>query len=154
MKSWLPISLSLGLGLANLACNHEKTPTLPQFVPISVVYVYQPISPPSTPDPNLTMCYHHYAPSNLKVSTSWGDTLFLQKLDEHRYAVSFPNVPTGRDLWLSFIDIDLCADSSTTAPFATRGVSINGVQLRRVTTTSEGSPAVAFTLSREGTVVP
>lgn len=104
--------------------------------------------PPGTIDD--ASCYHHNAPLNLSVETSWGDRGRLEPTGPDTYGRTFLAVPVDQDLWLSFIDITLCPTGNL---WVTRGVTANGVPLTRVEVV-EGRARLAFRIEGSGTIVP
>jgi hypothetical protein len=133
-----------------LSCG--RSPAAPEPASVSLQLVYTSPSPDSLPpmSPDAGMCAHHYAPSNLALETSWGETGRLQQVTDRVYSLQSAGVPAGQDHWLSFVDITLCP---TGTPRVTQGVTINGVELTRVIDRS-GIAAMAFRLDASGRVVP
>jgi hypothetical protein len=102
------------------------------------------------PGPDSATCAHHYAPVNLMLETSWGETGRLQQVSGLVYGLSSGGASTGQDHWLTFVDIALC---STDTVRVTRGVTVNSVALTR-TIDRNGIPSLAFRLDSSGRVVP
>jgi hypothetical protein len=145
------VSLLVVLALAALGCSGQapETPSRSSY-PVYVEY-HAPAAgtlPPPTIDD--AMCYHHYAPSNLAVSTSWGGQGRLEATGTDTYGLLLPNVPVNQDLWVAFLDISLCPTGSI---YVTRGVTANGTTLTTVKDAG-GVPALSFRLDARGTIVP
>ncbi len=94
------------------------------------------------------MCYHHYAPTNLQVSTSWGDQGQLTQTSDGVYGLLLSTVPVNQDLWLAFLDINLCPTGSI---YVTTGVTANGVTLASEKL-PDGRAALALRLDASGKV--
>jgi hypothetical protein len=139
-------SAALALLMSLSACAENV-----DFVPIALRY--RGPAPGSIPPPTILdgSCYHHSAPLNLVVSTSWGAQGRLEPSGPETYELTFDNVPTGVDHWISFLDIALCPTGR--ALWVTAGVSVNGVALSRVDE-AEGRARLRFRLDRKGKVVP
>jgi hypothetical protein len=99
-----------------------------------------------------TGCVRHYAPANLTLGTDWGASLRLVESGERRYAGLLSDVSPGEH-WIRLTDILLCTADPWSVPHAVRGVSIGGVELRRIVT-AEGAPALGFVVTAAGAVVP
>jgi hypothetical protein len=131
------------------ACSSPESPAL-----TSITIQFQYTSPdPATLPPATTddaMCYHHYAPSNLQVATSWGAAGRLEAVSGRLYTLSIASVPTNQDLWLAFLDITLCP---TQQIWVTSGVTANGVALTK-TSTVDGRPVMTFRVDSAGTIRP
>jgi hypothetical protein len=113
---------------------------------------YTPPSPDSlpAPGPDAGMCAHHYAPSNLALETSWGESGRLQQVSDRSYGLQSAGVPTGQDHWLTFVDIALCPTGNVRV---TQGVTVNGVVLTR-TIDRSGIFTLAFSIEPSGQIVP
>jgi len=135
------------------ACS-TTTPTEPTG-PISLTVEYtQPQIPSPVPPPvDLAMCFHHYVPVNLSVTTSWGAQGRLTEVgaDTRAYTIRFENVPVDASLWLSIYDIEFCKEGR---PLVSRGVRANGTELRTLIETSTGLLAFQFSVSKTGSVAP
>ena len=104
--------------------------------------------PPGTIDD--ASCYHHNAPVNLRVSTSWGGQGRLEPTFSGAYGLLLPDVPVNQVLWIAFVDINLCP---TGAINVTRGVSANGTALTRLEDV-DGRPSLVFRVDSGGRIVP
>lgn len=135
--------------LATYACSGPESPDL-----ASVTIQFQYTSPDPTTLPPATiddaMCYHHAAPSNLQVATSWGAKGRLESVAGRVYALTIPLVPTNQDLWIAFVDITLCP---TKQIWVTGGLTANGIPLTR-TSTVDGHLVMTFRVDRAGTILP
>jgi hypothetical protein len=145
VAAWLLGFLAVATG-----CSGPEAPALAS-APVKFVYTSpDPATlPPPTPD-LAAMCYHHNAPSNLQVTTSWGATGRFEWVEGRVYSLSFEAVPTNTELWLAFIDITLCPTPSV---WVTSGLTANGVTLAR-TSTIDNRPVLQFRLDSAGKVVP
>jgi len=139
----------LSVALAASACDSPSAPG-PTSVTLQIQYT-QP-SPDTLPPPGLdsATCAHHYAPVNLTLESSWGETGRLQQVSGLLYNRSSAGVPTGQDHWLTFVDIALCPTDTVRV---TRGVTVNGVTLTRILDRS-GIPTLAFRVDSSGRVTP
>jgi hypothetical protein len=135
------------------ACS--TSPPLAPSRPVSLLVEYtQPIIP--NPDPpllDLAMCFHHYAPANLSVATSWGaqGRLVQAGADPSAFAALFQDIPVNDRQWLAIYDIEFCKEGR---PLVSRGVRANGIELRSVVETSTGLLALEFSISTTGVVTP
>ena len=148
---------TFGLAIALLmagACA-DKEPTGPTTAVVNLVYV-PPAAPASCPLPGAIECYagcaHHYAPSNLRVSASWGADQRLTACGE-AYCVVLPGAPIDRELTVLLIDIAQCCRDCSAAVRET--VSVNGTRLTRfVEGTGGQAGGLAFRIDRNGRVRP
>jgi hypothetical protein len=142
-------ALLVAVVVASLSCSSPESPALTS-IPIQFLY--------TSPDPNTlppatiddAMCYHHSAPSNLQVATSWGAAGRLESIGDRLYTLSIAAVPTNQDVWIGFVDIALCP---TKQIWVTSGLTANGVSLIR-TSTVETHPVIAFRVDTAGKIVP
>lgn len=111
---------------------------------LSVRYEQVPGSSTSSVDPG---CPHHYAPSNLTVSTDWGETARLQEIGSATNNAQLTSATPGNH-WLRLIDIAYCG--SEFGALATTGLFLNSVPLTRFEPVADGSPAFVFTLTPNG----
>jgi hypothetical protein len=130
----------------------EKGPTGPSTVVLNIVYL--PLA--SCPSPGAVECYagcaHHYAPSNLRVSGSWGAEQRLTACGE-AYCATLPGAPVDRELTTLVIDIAQCCRDCSAPVRET--VSVNGTRLTRfVAGTGGQAGGLAFTVDRNGRVTP
>ena len=107
-----------------------------------------------------TGCSHHYTPSNLFIHIDGlPSPVRLAPADERLSRATIEGAWPGEH-WMMFVDTDLCPVSEAgPAPYVTSGVSINGDELSRVVQLqfpgdADRRPALAFTLSADGTVEP
>jgi hypothetical protein len=143
----------VALALTAWGCS-SQAPDSPSQSSYPVVLQYQAPPAGTLPPPTVddAMCYHHYAPSNLIVSTSWDTSQArLEASGTATYTVQLPSVPVNQDVWIAFLDINLCPTGSI---YVTHGVTANSVALTRVTTTPDGRSALAFRLDARGVIVP
>jgi hypothetical protein len=147
---WRVLLALLALAAASWGCSGPDTPSKSAY-PIAIQYqapAAGTLPPPTIDD---AMCFHHNAPLNLALSTNWGAEGRLNATGTDLYGLTLADVPVNRDLWVSFLDINLCPTGQV---YVTRGVSVNGTVLTRVTTDGAGRPALAFRLDAHGVVVP
>ena len=130
----------------------DAAPESPSRSAYPIYIEYQPADAGTIPAGTVddAMCYHHSAPLNLVVSTSWGGQGRLELTSGSTYGLGLADVPGGLDVWLAFLDITLCP---TGAIYVTRGVMVNGVAVTRVQTV-DGHPALAFRIDSAGKIVP
>lgn len=159
MKALFPTVLLL----AAFGCGDTDIPTQPTPPsPTTLSVLYQQAAPPSDWQ-TATGCTHQYSPLNLSVRTDWKDwgqapNVRLDAVSERLFQGSIAGAAVGEH-WLMLVDVTLCRPAGSTEPFVTSGVSLNGVELRRVIQVQESAaasprPALAFTVSMNGTVQP
>lgn len=141
------------VALAILTCpSCESTDTAPSAsVALQILYTQPDASTIPPPDADAAMCYHHNAPVNLVVESCAGTSARMDQIDALHYGLRIPDVRTGQECWLTFIDILLCP---TGAPRVTKGVAVNGVTLSRLTTDQNGRQLLAFRVDSTGRIVP
>jgi hypothetical protein len=129
----------------------------PPPAPITLSVTYRQAVP--SPDWSRDFgCVHHYGPADLRVymnGLSTG-TVKLSTVAERLFQATVAGAWAG-DNWIRFLDVKLCSPGKE--PIPTTGVSINGVQLSRVIQlqspgAAQPVPALAFSLSPDGTVRP
>ena len=130
------------------ACTSPTSPAS-RFVPLSVAYVH--VAPQGARDiTEAASCAHHYAPSNLQIQTSWGESA---RFDTAPGGVLRAELQArrGGEYWLSFFDIRYCGYGSGIVPPG--GVSVNEVLL---TTRDQvnGLTVFRFRVDADGTVRP
>lgn len=147
------IGTGLLLSAASWACSATQPAAPTRPVSLLVEYAQPEIPMPATPTADLSMCFHHSAPANLTVATSWGAEGRMAEAgsDPRAYAILFQQVPTGLPQWIAITDIEFCKEG---APLVTRGVRANGVELRTLVETETGGRGLGFSLSPAGTVTP
>jgi hypothetical protein len=105
---------------------------------------------------NWTACVHTAAPLGDKVVRgSWAPTAWvaLESVSRNVYAGQLTDAPADTPIMISIPDLALCdLDPANYPPLATRGVTVNGTVLTRL---SEGAPlgiGFVFTVKPDGTV--
>lgn len=142
--------------LAALACNLRDSGPSEPSAPV-VRLVYAPSSAPaSCASPEVVVCggscAHHYAPSHLAVSGSWGAQARLSPCGE-AYCATLEGPPVGRESTVLVIDIAQCCRDCSAAVRET--VFANGTRLTRfVAGQAERAGGLAFTIDRQGVVTP
>ncbi|HEV8238140.1 MAG TPA: hypothetical protein VGS57_02085 [Thermoanaerobaculia bacterium] len=138
---------ALALLLSSFACRHGSS-TEPGARTLFLVYS----EPSSFPPPGDPGCTHHNAPAFLHAMTDWGGAGTLQPREGRVHSLLFDAPPPGEH-WLQVFDYRFCA---TGCPIAVEGLSINSVQLRRVSPSGGASscPVVWFSLGSHGSVSP
>jgi hypothetical protein len=120
---------------------------------VSLVYV--PSAPASCSAPGVRecsgSCAHHYAPSNLQASGSWGEDARLQACGD-AYCATLPSAPVGRKLTVLLIDIAQCCRDCTAA--ARETVYANGTRLARFISDPGQLGGLAFEIDARGVVTP
>ena len=144
------------MALAALACDGRgQGATGPSAAAVSLRYV--PLTQPaSCTAPAVRecagLCAHHYAPSNLQVSGSWGVETRLTACGDASCA-TLPAAPVGRELTVLLIDIAQCCRDCTAAVRQT--VYANGTRLERFVAGEAGqSGGLAFEVDGNGVVRP
>lgn len=151
MAGWAACA-AVACGAAVVTGCSDGAPATPSRSSYSVYLQYQAPAPGTIPPGGIddAMCYHHYAPSNLSVSTSWVFQGRFAQADTDVYGLLLQDVPVNQDVWVSFLDVTLCP---TGRIYVTRGVTANGTALARVQVV-DGRSALAFRLDGRGTVIP
>jgi hypothetical protein len=152
-----PARLALAIPvLASLSCNPQDSgPSGPSPRRLSLVYT------PSTAPASCTSsevilcagsCSHHYAPSNLAASGSWGAQTRLAPCGT-AYCGTLEAPPIGRELTVLVLDIAECCRNCSAAVLDT--VFANGTRLTRfVPGDAVQAGGLVFTIDRSGVVTP
>jgi hypothetical protein len=135
------------------ACSSDAPLAPTRSASLLIEYRQPQIPLPDPPGVDLAMCFHHSAPANLSVRTSWGAEGRLTELgsDARTFGGIFKDVPVDQPLWIAITDIEFCKEG---LPLVTRGVRANGVDLRAIIETSGGGRALGFSISPSGVVTP
>src|SRR5919198_5805198 len=136
----------------------SSSPTEATTVPGTLAIVYHQASPPPS-ERRGTGCTHHFAPMDLQVNTDCGATAKLQPVQEGVFRGRVSSPPAG-DHWITLVDITLCRSQQSALmerksfdPYATVGVSVHNVELRRVIQLFDPTrDALAFRVTSEGTI--
>jgi hypothetical protein len=140
-------TLMLSVALLSACANAPTGPSQPTTTTLNVSYLQPTDLPATSSDPS---CPHHYAPSNLTLTTSWGESVRLQPAGDR----VFTGVVTARPgaHWMRLIDIAWCG--SDLGALAARGLSVNGIQLGQLQLLEDSTSAFRFTVSESGAVRP
>lgn len=135
------IVLVAAAGLLSAACGNPAAPES-RFATLSIAYVHS--APSGQRDIiDAAICAQHYAPANLRLTTSWGESARLEEAPGGAMRTEM-RVRRGGDYWFSFYDIRYCGYGDGLVPPA--GVSVNGVALERF------QAAFHFTVAADGRV--
>jgi hypothetical protein len=140
-------TLMLSVALLSACANAPTGPSQPTTTTLNVSYLQPTDLPAASSDPS---CPHHYAPSNLTLTTSWGESVRLQPAGDR----VFTGVVTARPgaHWMRLIDIAWCG--SDLGALAARGLSVNGIQLGQLQLLEDSTSAFRLTVSESGAVRP
>ena len=141
--------------VALAGCSSGRGPTGTDTATLSVFYVASS-EPASCTAPGVRecagSCAHHYAPSNLQLSGSWGQETRLTACGD-AYCGMLPAAPVGRELTVLLIDIAQCCRDCTAAVRKT--VYANGAELTRFVEAAAGQAGgLAFEVDQNGAVRP
>ena len=140
-------AVAAALVAACSSCGSPSGPDGPPFT-LRVEYVQGAGSPTPAADPG---CAHHYAPSNLTLTSDWGEQIRLQQAGDRRYTGTLMRVPAG-SRWVNLIDIIYCGGPTGAA--APGGLSLGGVELSRFADRGDGVSALLFRVTERGIVEP
>jgi len=96
------------------------------------------------------MCPHHNAPVDSVLTTNWGQSERMTRLDDGSWRLETQPVPPGEH-HMQLVDIRHCGVDNTA--WVTEGFSVEGIPLTR-TAVVEGIPNVFFVLEAGGRVLP
>ena len=148
MRSGLRVAAAILLVWSAVSCTSPTDPES-RFVDLQVAYTF--IAPQGDRDLiDAASCSHHYAPGNLQIQTSWGESTRFQE-GTGGAMVAGLRARRGGQYWLSFFDIRYCGYGSGIVPPG--GVSVNGVMLT-MRDQVDRLDVFRFTVDADGTVRP